>query len=270
LTRDRVLDGKVALVTGGARGIGRSYALRLGQLGASVVVGDRNFDSAREYGIERPSIVQELEAQGSQGEEVVCDVTSQESCSALVERAVEHFGRLDIVVCNVGNAGDSLQSYASTVSAEEFHHTLALNLYGAVYVCQAATPHLKANGWGKIVNISSTAAVRSPLGGWSAPYGAAKAAVTGYTIHLAEELGAFNITVNAIAPGYIRHDQSAGQEPDDRWREIADACSMKRWGAVEDCAGALEFLCTPLSDFVTGQVIFVDGGLTIRDAHDRP
>jgi 3-oxoacyl-[acyl-carrier protein] reductase len=94
-------------------------------------------------------------------------------------------------------------------------------------------------------------------------------------IHLAEELGAFNITVNAIAPGYIRHDRSEASHGQSEsaaayWQKIADSSCMRRWGTIEDCAGVIEFLCTPLSDFVTGQVIFADGGLTVRDGADSP
>jgi 3-oxoacyl-[acyl-carrier protein] reductase len=274
MSKGRVLDGKVAVVTGAARGIGRGYALRLGGLGASVVVGDINFDSAKELGIDRPSIVDEVSALGVQCEGVVCDVTSRESAQSLIDRAVDRFGRVDVVVCNVGGSGKS-DSYASTVPPDEFEAAIALNLFGIVYVCQAAAPRLKEHGWGKIVMVSSTAGVRSALGGWHAPYGTAKAGVLGYMIHLAEELGAFNITVNAIAPGYIRHDRSAASHGESEsavayWKEVSDAACMRRSGTIDDCAGVIEFLCTPLSDFVTGQLIFADGGLTVRDAADSP
>lgn len=276
-SRRRLLDGKVAIVTGAARGIGRGYALRLAKLGANVAVGDINFDSAKELGIDRPHILDELRAFDVECDAVVCDVTSRESAFELVATTIDRFGRLDVVVCNVGGSGDQPDSYATTTSQADLEAAVVLNLYGTIYVCQAAAPHLKESGWGKIVVVSSTAAVRSALGGWSAPYAAAKAGILGYMIHLAEELGPFNITVNAIAPGYIKHDRSEAQKRksihDERatyWRTAADATCLKRVGTVEDCAGAIEFLCTPLSDFVTGQVLYVDGGLTVRDAADSP
>jgi 3-oxoacyl-[acyl-carrier protein] reductase len=274
VTQVRVLEDKVAVVTGAARGIGRAYALRLARLGASIVIGDINFDSAKELGVERPNIVEEVSAVGVACEGVVCDVTDPQSAQNLIDRGISRFGRLDIVVCNVGSSGKS-DSYASSASVDEFAAAIAVNLYGIVFVCQAAVPHLKEHGWGKVVMVSSTAGVRSALGGWHAPYGTAKAGVLGYMIHLAEELGTFNITVNAIAPGYIRHDRSeASHAQSDSsaayWKQVADSSCMRRWGTIEDCAGVIEFLCTPLSDFVTGQVIFADGGLTVRDGTDSP
>jgi 3-oxoacyl-[acyl-carrier protein] reductase len=268
VSENQPLTGKAALVTGSARGIGRAYARRLAQMGAAVMVSDIDLESGAEYGgPDSAPVVSELEALGADAAAFRCDVTVRAEVDALMAAVVRAFGRLDVLVCNAGGLFEDLTtSYATLLRADDLTRTLERNLYGTMFCCQSATPLLTQNGWGKVVTVSSTGAVRSAAGGWYAGYGAAKAAVAAYTIYLAEELGQYNVTVNAIAPGFIRTPRiEARIQSNEADRAVAQAACLRRWGTVEDCAGAIEFLCSPLSDFVTGQVIYVDGGVTVRD-----
>lgn len=264
-----VLEGKVALVTGAGRGLGRAYALRLASLGADVAINDINLASAQEYGepLTAPTVMDELRALGRRSVGIEADVTDKIQVQSMIEQVISSLGRLDILVCNAGGLLENYeQSFATTVAEEDLRKTVDRNLYGTIFCCQAAAEPMKQNGWGKIVTVSSTSGLRAHRGGWYASYGAAKAAVIGYTLYLADELGPYSITVNAIAPGNIRTSRMLARAGDP-WidEQEAQRIALRRWGTTEDCARVIEFLCTPLSDYVTGQVIVVDGGLTLRD-----
>ncbi len=263
------LEGKVALVTGAARGLGRAYALRLASLGADVAINDINLDAAKEFGeqLAAPTVMDEVRAMGRRSIGVEADVGVKAQVEAMVGRVVQELGRLDILVCNAGGLMENYQqSYASTVAEADMRKTFDRNLFGMIFCCQAAAPHLKQSGWGKVVTVSSTNATRASLRGYYASYGAAKLAVVGYTQYLAEELGPHGVTVNSIAPGYIHTGRMLSRVKDpEADREAAKQIALQRWGTVEDCANVIEFLCTPLSDYVTGQLIVADGGMTLRD-----
>jgi 3-oxoacyl-[acyl-carrier protein] reductase len=262
------LAGKVALVTGAGRGLGRAYALRLASLGADVVINDIDLNSAAVYEekLTAPNVMDEVRALGRRSIGIQADVGRKTEVDAMFTQIIDELGRLDILVCNAGGlAGTQEESLASTVSEDDFNATLAMNLHGVVFCCQAAIPHMRANGGGKIVNVSSEYAMRSSRGGKYAAYGTAKAAIIGYTMFLAEEVGQYGINVNAIAPGYILTSMAVAELGDQEGYESADGVALRRWGTTEDCAKVIEFLCTDLSNYITGQVIMVDGGLSLLD-----
>lgn len=260
------LEGSVAIVTGAGRGIGRALALRLGRLGAAVTVADLDLNGTVTAGEGGTDTVSELESVGASGLGVEVDVTDREAVEAMVDRTVEELGGLDILVCSAGALDGSDESRAAEVAEGSLRSTFEVNFFGTVNCCRAAAPHLRRAGWGKIVTVSSLAALRPIAGGIGAPYVAAKAAVIGYTLSLADQLGADGVTVNAIAPGSI--DTPLTREHyDDMDDPVAHVkLPLRRFGTPEDVAGVVEFLCTPLSDYVTGQVICVDGGQSITDS----
>jgi 3-oxoacyl-[acyl-carrier protein] reductase len=271
------LSGKVALITGGARGLGRGYALRLARLGADIAIIDRNLRGAEVYEFERAlltanSVMAECEALGVKAMGLEVDLTDRAATEAAVEQIATTMGRIDICVCNAGGgtvtfaderevgpgANDVMDLVTSGTPAdcpeEMLVRVMDINLKTCMYTCMAVTPHIKRQGGGKIVNVSSTAGVDAR--GAYHPYGTAKAAIIHYTRALAQELGPYNINVNAIAPGIIRTGRLG-----DRSQAAAERVPLRREGTIEECCGVVEFLTTDLSDYVTGRTILIDGGL---------
>ncbi|MDX2157666.1 MAG: SDR family oxidoreductase [Hyphomicrobiaceae bacterium] len=270
------LAGKVAIVTGGARGLGRGYALRLAGLGADIAVIDRNLKAADVYDFEKASmtadtVMAECEAKGVRAIGIEADLTSREAATAAIEQVVRKFGRVDVVVCNAGGGtvqfADERQGgpgsndrrdvvttgTPSDCPEEMLVRVLDINLKTTMYTCMAVAPHMKMQRSGKIVTVSSTAGLDAR--GSYHPYGMAKAAIIHYTRSLAQELGPFNINVNSIAPGVIRTGRLGDRS------HMADQIALRREGTIEDCAKVVEFLATDLSDYVTGRTIVIDGGL---------
>jgi 3-oxoacyl-[acyl-carrier protein] reductase len=234
------LEGKVALVTGGSRGIGRAIALELGRAGADVVVGYR---TGRE----------EAEAVASEigGRAVEADVSDPESAKALVEGS----GDLDILVNNAGLTRDGL---LARMSDDDWRTVLDTNLSSVFYTCRAASrPMMKRRG-GAIVNISSIVGVHGNFG--QTNYAASKAGIIGFTKSLARELGSRNVRANVIAPGYVR-SQLTDVLPEEATAMMLQNTPLGRLGDPEDVAGAVRFLCSDEAKFVTGAVLLVDGGL---------
>lgn len=261
------LEGKVALVTGSARGLGRAYALHLAGLGADVVVNDVDMEAAKQYGEEltAPTVADEITALGRRSLGIVADVTNQSQVQAMVERILSAFGRLDILVNNAGGALVPGPSYASSVPEADFRRIMDINLMGTIFCCQAAATPMKEQRSGKIVNVGSQAGLRSQGAGGGTAYSVAKAAIHHYTRKLASELGPFNVNVNCIAPGWIlssRAIASGRNSPQTRAR-LEEEIALRRLGNPEDCAKVVEFLVTDLSDYVTGQVIPVCGGVCL-------
>lgn len=271
------LSGKVALVTGGARGLGRGYALRLAKLGANVAIVDRNLKGAEVYEFERglmtaETVMAECEALGVEAMGLQADLTDRQATEAAVASIVERFGRLDIAVCNAGGGTvvfaderdpdprsnqvlDQVTTGTPSDCPEEMlARVMDINVKTCMYTCMAVAPVMKRQGGGKIVTVSSTAGVDA-RGGYH-PYGTAKAAIIHYTRALAQELGPFNINVNAIAPGIIRTGRLG-----DRAADAEKRVALRRQGTIDDCAGVVEFLVTDLSDYVTGRTILIDGGM---------
>lgn len=261
------LEGKVALVTGSARGLGRAYALHLAKIGADVVINDVDMSAAKQYGEEltAPTVVDEIKAMGRRSIGIVADVTSQAQVNQMVEQVVAEFGHLDILVNNAGGALVPGPSFASSVPEADFRRMMDINLMGTIFSCQAAAKPMKEQKSGKIVNVGSQAGLRSQGGGGGTSYSVAKAAIHHYTRKLASELGPFNINVNCIAPGWILSSRAiaSGRNSAETRERLIGEIALKRLGWPEDCAKVVEFLVTDLSDYVTGQIIPIDGGVCL-------
>jgi 3-oxoacyl-[acyl-carrier protein] reductase len=261
------LDGQVAVVTGGARGLGRAYARRLAGLGAKVAVCDLNLKSYAEFEGEANAMtaattVDEIEAGGGDSLGFEFDIANRDSVFGMVDAVTQAWGRVDILVANAGGGrGKPMETTATLVPQELLELVTGMNFYGTVYSCSAVAPVMKEQRSGKIVTVASYAGMVAGVGGGYAHYGANKAAIAHYTRYLAQELGPFNINANCIAPGVIETARivqlvGAGRSGGGASPEIA----LRRNGQPEDCAKVVEFLCTDLSDYVTGAVIPIDGG----------
>lgn len=262
------LNGKTALVTGGARGLGRAYALRLARLGADVAIVDLDLDGAARYGevLGASSVEAEIEQLGRRGLGIQADLAQHDSATDAVQRVIEQFGRLDILVNNAGGAITPAERSRASESPEADTRLLFdVNFMSMQFCCQAAVPSMKRQGGGVIVNIGSQSGVSTYKQGLIAAYGASKAAVAHYTRYLARELGPDGIRVNCLSPGIMmtaRVAQASAQRGIGNTDDLAQI-PLRRFGEVEDCAGALEFLVTDLSRYVTGQVISVCGGAVL-------
>lgn len=264
------LDGKVALVTGAARGLGRAYSKRLAELGAKVAVADLNLRAYEEFEAEARDMtaettIAEIEATGGTALGIKVDVTDYEAVNAMVAQVVQEWGRIDVLVANAGGGrGRPVDTKASILDPALLQLVTAMNLFGTVYTVNAVAPTMKEQWSGKIITVSSIAGTAPSRDGGYAHYGAAEAAIAHYTRYLAQDLGPFGITANCIAPGVIATGRIMAtvipgsiQGNQDR----SDLVALRRLGTVEDCARVIEFLATDLSDYVTGTVIPVDGGL---------
>jgi 3-oxoacyl-[acyl-carrier protein] reductase len=264
------LDGKVAIVTGAARGLGRAYAKRLAGLGAKIAVVDLDLKSYREFEAEAKDMtgettVAEIEAEGGSALGIALDVCDQQAVEAMAARVFAQWGRIDVLVANAGGGrGRPVDTKASALDPALLQLVTSMNLFGTVYSCNAIAPVMKRQRSGKIITVGSVAGLSpSPDGGY-AHYGAAKAAIAHYTRYLAQDLGPYGITVNCIAPGVIatgRIMQTVLPGSIDANRDRSEQVALRRLGTVEDCARVVEFLATDLSDYVTGAVIPIDGGL---------
>jgi NAD(P)-dependent dehydrogenase (short-subunit alcohol dehydrogenase family) len=266
MTHPLELQGKVAIVTGAARGLGRAFALRLARMGADVVVADLNLDGAAEFGeqLGAASVPDEIRALGRRSLGVQGDLRDRTAANQLIARTQDEFGRIDILVNNAGGAlGAVDRSFASTATDEDWAFMLQLNLMSTIHCCQAAVPHLRARGGGVIVNLASKAGLDAGArGGRLAPYGIAKTGVIQYTRFLANELGPDGIRVNCIAPGAITTARVVAQAQARNIGTAADAAAIPlgRLGTTEDVAGVLQFFVSEQSAYVTGQCLSVCGG----------
>ena len=260
------LDGKVAIVTGGARGLGRAYVLHLARIGADVVVNDINLDAAKEYdeALTADTVMDEVRAMGRRSLGIQADVTDQAQVNAMFEQVLAEFGHVDILVNNAGGALVKGPSFASNVPEADFRKMMDINLMGTIFCCQAAAKPMMAQKSGKIVNVGSQAGLRS-TGGGGTSYSVAKAAIIHYTRKLASELGPYNVNVNCIAPAWILSSRAiAGGRNSPEMRErLLKEIPLGRLGMPDDCAKVVEFLTTDLSDYVTGQVISICGGVCL-------
>ncbi|MGJ7510905.1 SDR family NAD(P)-dependent oxidoreductase [Variovorax sp. GT1P44] len=262
------LQGKSAIVTGGARGLGRAYALRLASLGADVAIIDLNLDGAAEFGekLGAASVPAEIEQLGRRSLGIQADLTRRDEAFRAIESALAALGRIDILVNNAGGAiTPAERSLASVTPEEDTRLLMDVNYMSTVHCCQAAAPAMQRQGSGVIVNISSQSGITTYNQGLLAAYAASKAAVTHYTRYLAAELGPKGIRANCLAPGVMLTARVAAQAAARGIGTDAEAAKvpLRRLGQVEDCAGVLEFLATDLSQYVTGQVISVCGGAVL-------
>ena len=263
------LTGKVAIVTGAARGLGRAYALRLAKLGADVVIADLNLNAAARVGEEltAESVMAEVEALGRRSLGVEGDVRDPDAVKRLFAETLAAFGRIDILVNNAGVAvARGSGTLATETTPDGFDYLIDVNLKSVQLCCAAAAPAMKAQGSGVIVNISSQTGISLLEGGNLAVYGAAKAGVAYLTRTLAAELGPHGIRVNAIAPGIVETERLKRLDPSMGVGTPAQrqAIALRRFGRTDELANALEFLATDLSSYVTGQVISVCGGAVLH------
>ncbi|GAA3967274.1 SDR family NAD(P)-dependent oxidoreductase [Actinomadura viridis] len=265
--RAAALAGRVAIVTGAGRGIGRGYALRLARLGAAVAVVDRDLHSYAEFDAERELMTgagtaAEIEEMGGRVLAVEADLGDEHSARRMVERVMDAWGRIDVCVCNAGGGTGALtENTASRLDLDQLATVHARNLLTTVNTCTPVAEVMRAQRSGKIVTVSSVSGLQPRPDGGYAHYAAAKAAVIMYTRCLAQELGPEGVTANVIAPGAIGTGRLLPKMRELGLDEVTRDVALRRLGTVEDCAGVLEFLATGLSDYVTGQVIRVDGGL---------
>ncbi len=248
------VTGQVALVTGAARGLGRAVSLALAHAGADVALGLR--DVTRDAGV-----VAEIEAMGRRAMPLQCDVSDVGQVRATVDDVVERFGRLDILV---NNAGVAPENPAERVVEEDFDQTLAVNLKGTFFACQAAGRVMIGQGGGRIVNMGSQAGAVALPG--ESVYCMTKAAIAHLTRCLAVEWGPHGINVNCVAPTFIRTPgtEEALADPDFEADVVERIAALHRIGEPMDVAGAVLYLCSPAAALVTGHTLMVDGGWTAR------
>ena len=246
------LDGKVALVTGGSGGLGSAGALAFAHAGADIAVAARSVDKCEQ-------VAAEIRALGRRALAVAVDVTEKASVDAMTGRVLGEFGRLDILF---NNAGVTSPKSIAALDAADWHRVMDVSATGTFLCSQAAAPHMIAAGGGRIINMGS---ILSELGMASrAPYCAAKAAVANLTRAMAAELGRHGVTVNAVAPTVIVTDlnRELVRTQPQLYDQVVRRTPLGRLSELEDLVGALVFLASPASAFITGQVLYVDGGYT--------
>ncbi len=245
------LLNKVALVTGGASGIGRMISLELAKRGASVVV---NYNRSAE---KAESLLKEIEAFGGKGFAVQADISSYQDAERLVKETVEHFGSLHILVNNAGITDDAL---ILRMQEDQFDRVIDTNLKGVWNVCKHSAKTLMKSGYGRIINISSVSGVMGNAG--QSNYSAAKAGVIGLTKALAREFAGRAVTVNVVAPGFIETEMTQKLAPEmvDQWR---NQIPLKRFGQSQEVAYAVAFLASEQAAYITGHTLEVDGGLVM-------
>ncbi len=245
------MEGNVALVTGGSRGIGRAICLELARQGAAVAVNYAGSSQAAE------ETAEQCRALGVEAEVFQADVSDPAACSALVAAVKERFGRLDILVNNAGISRDGL---LMTAKEEDFTQTLDTNLKGAYFCTKAAAKVMVRQKYGRIICLSSVVGLRGNPG--QTAYAASKAGILGLVKAAAKELAGRDITVNAVAPGYIETDMTAVL-PDKAKEAMRTTIPKGRPGSPEEVARAAVFFAAPESAYITGQVLCVDGGMAV-------
>ncbi|MDP2470640.1 MAG: 3-oxoacyl-ACP reductase FabG [Candidatus Palauibacterales bacterium] len=243
----RELEGQVAVVTGGSRGIGRAIALELSRAGASVAVVARSEKRAQDT-------VDALEGRGAA---FGCDVADASRCADLVQAAEERLGPISILVNNAGITRDNV---LVRMKDEDWDAVMSTNLRGAFNTTRAVARGMMKRRSGRIINIASVVGLTGNRG--QANYAASKAGLVGFTKSVAQELAARGVLANVVAPGFIETDMTA-ELPDEAREALLGRIPLERFGAPEDVAGAVRFLAGPAASYMTGQVLVVDGGMVM-------
>ncbi|MCU1344533.1 MAG: putative oxidoreductase [Acidimicrobiia bacterium] len=251
----RSIDGKVAVVTGSASGIGRACAYLFADEGAKVVIADLGQDRV-------DAVVKEITDAGGEALGVVCDVSDHDQLKHLVAATIERFGALDILVNNAGTGPMAGATTEESVFEERWRSTFAVNVESQIRLIRLALPYLQASGAGRVVNIASTEGIIATAGG--TPYTASKHAVIGVTKSMAVELGATGVTVNCVCPGATRTGITAGIPDEAKDKYARRRVALRRYAEPEEIAHMVLSLTLPAASYVNGSVVLVDGGLTIR------
>lgn len=241
-------DSRTAYVTGAGRGIGRAVALSLAQAGARVVVASNEPEN-------NERVAGEIRDAGGQAYPLFVDMASPESIREAFRKASEEFGRADILVNNAGITRDAL---AVRMKKEDWDLVMKVNLEGAFLAIQQVLPDMMRQRWGRIINIASVVGLMGNAG--QANYVASKAGLIGLTKALAQEVASRNITVNAVAPGFIETDMTA-RLPEEVKQRMLNMIALKRFGRPEDVAAAVRFLASEEAGYITGHVLNVNGGM---------
>ena len=243
------LTGKTAIVSGGANGIGKACCLMLADFGANVVIADLKIDDAQ-------NVAQEIEGKGGAALAVSCNVLQDDELVKLVEQTLEKFGAIHVLVNNVGGGGAGRED-PSKITVEQFAHVFQLNVFSTWRLSQLCAPHMKAAGYGSIINMSSMSSINnSPA---ISAYASSKAAINHMSSNLAFDYGP-EIRVNAVGPGAVRTDALASVLTPEIEKKMLSHTPLQRLGEADDIAGAVLYFAAPISKWVSGQVLFVNGG----------
>jgi len=261
-----LLKDKVAIITGGSKGMGRGMAVKFAEEGCSVAIADIAIKEAEEA-------VAEIKKAGGTAIAIKCDVTIETQVRDTVANVLKEYGQIDILVNNAGGIAPHIP--IEELTGEAWDKVFALNLKSDFLFCKYVVPHMKKKKYGKIINLSSIGAVQPPA--HEIHYNTAKAGVIGFTTDLANALAPLGINVNCILPGPIRtsfYDQNIGsfsdEQKDDFFKMLGKKVPMQRVGTPEDMAGAALFLASELSAYITGQALYVAGGLPLQPPPPPP
>ena len=244
------LTGKTAVITGGNKGIGAACALAFSREGANVVIAARNMSDSNR-------IVEQITSEGGKAAAIATDVSDHGQVKNMISRTVEMFGKIDILINNAGIIADS---FINKMTLEQCDKVIATNLTGTFYCIREAVPYMIENGYGRIINTSSVAARKGAVA--QSNYAASKAGIIGMTLSLAQELGKYNITVNAVAPGYVATDMTSNL-PEKIMERANKVIPVKRFGTPEEMAAAFLYLASDEAAYCNGAVLDINGGLSL-------
>jgi gluconate 5-dehydrogenase len=253
------LTGRVAIVTGASRGLGQGFARALAHAGADLVVTSRDVERLRTF-------QREVEKSGRRVVAIRLDVRDEDSIRLMADAAHDAYGRIDILV---NNAGCNVRKHAVEVSWDDWNLVLDTNLRGAFFVAQAVARYMLPRGKGRIINIGSVTSVFGYAG--LGPYGASRGGIRQLTMSLADDWGPHGITVNCLAPGWFQTEQNKVLYEDSEWVDyLVDRIPLKRPGRPQDLEGAVIFLASDASAYITGQTLLVDGGISTGSTRALP